>query len=203
MPDVWSKFLFWRQSGNIGLITVDPQKLNGKLRADNSEIPIKLDIAGRILHLYPDASLVSDLAPAKNWILIDAEKYFCEISGLVRIKPGNSLLIGKENKQFNRMFGYSEAIKNRHLNIENIDGRLVFSQLDPDAKVTLNYINGSEKVRDHLDNRRRNLQKVQRIFGGPITLLSPEESLSSLRQVNQIFRDNHYRAKNARGQVGG
>ena len=203
MPDNWSKLLFWRQSGNIGSITVDPQKLDGKLRADNSELPIKLDIAGRILHLYPDASLVSDLAPANSWILIDAEKYFCEISGFIRIKPGNSLLVGNENKQLKRMFGYSEAIKNRHINIENIDGRLTFVQLDPDADVTLNYIDDSEKFRDHLDNRRRNLEQVQHIFGGPLTLLSPEESLSSLKQVNQILRENHYREKNAQGQVGG
>lgn len=201
-PDI-RDLLFWRGAPDTGSLTAEPKRLNGKLCVTNKDGPIQLDLAGRILRLYPELPVGPAHEAPRDWILTDGERCFREICGFARIKRGESLLVGRDNELCHRLFGFTSPVKKRHLKIENVDGRLTFSRLDPDAEITVRHIDDPGETARPLINRRNNLKRVRSIFGGPIELLPPESALTALRQVNQILRDDDYRAKDAQGRPGG
>lgn len=184
-------------------LTAEPRPLDGKLRVAEAERPIELDMAGKILRLYPELPLETAREAPTHWILVDADRCLREISGFMRITRGESVLLGRDNELFHDLFGRTAGLKKRHLRIEISNGCLTFERLDPDAETSIRQIEDPGEAARPLVSRRNNLERVRGIFGGPIELLAPEPALTALRQVNQILRDQDYRAKNAHGRPGG
>ncbi|MGI9382609.1 MAG: metallophosphoesterase [Methyloligellaceae bacterium] len=203
MQDSLRELFFWRSAPVTESLTAEPEQLDGKLRVADTERPIELDLAGRILRLYPEFPIDPAHAAPRDWRLVDVERCFREVCGFATIRPGESLLVGRDNERLHQLFGFTSAIRNRHLEIENDAGRLTFRRLDPDAETVVSQIDEPSEVARPLVNRRNNLQRVRSIFGGLIELLSPEPALAALRQVNQILGDEEYRVKDASGRPGG
>lgn len=184
-------------------LTAGPQRLSAPVCATSDSGPIEIDLGGTILRLYPELRLMPGKAAATDWILFDANRYFSEVTGFARIGDGQRVLVGRANEAYQELFRFPRSVKRRQLEIENESGRIVIRPLDPEGQTDLRSLGSCEAVADPQMERLANLRRVRDLFGGPITLLSPGEADTTLRQVNEIMRVESYRKKDSEGRPGG
>lgn len=156
------------------------------------------------LHLYPEQPVTQqELQDDLNFILFDPDHFFSEISGFVRLSKGDHLILGREDDLQRKMFNYSESLSKRHISIIHDGDALLFKALDKDSGTQLRPIENEIKSQRISARRMENLHEIRKIFGGPIKLLSPEEALADLVQINRILEKEPLRPKNSKGMPGG
>ncbi len=180
----------------------EPQLLAGTLRAPEGGRPIELDLGERRLRLYPERCLDRVAESPVDWLLVDGDRYMLDISGFLRIRDGETVLIGRANEACQRLFDFPRSVRRRHLEIRNRGGRIAIKRLDPEAETSVRLIEEAGDALDPVAARLRNLERVVEIYGGPIELLPPETALADLRRVNEILRDEAYRPKDSEGRPG-
>jgi len=186
-----------------GSLTAEPQPLVGKLRATAEGTPIQLDFGGRSLRLYPERRLNGDWPAAKGWILVDGERYANEICGFLRIGRGDRIELGRGDEACQRLFAFSAEVRRRQLEIANDAGSITLTRLDASGETYVHHVEDAEEIARPAARRLASLETIRRIFGGPIELLPPDQALATLRQVNEILRDEAYRPRDVQGRPGG
>ncbi len=196
--------LFSREdTSEAPLLGEEPRRLDGVIRAPETSGPIELDLGGRRLRLYAETRLNHVQRPPADWLLVDGDRYLREISGFMRIRDGETVLIGRANETCQRLFEFPAEVRRRHLEIRNRGGRITLKRLDPEGETTARVIAGQDELPDPEAVRLRNLERLRGIFGGPIELLPPETALANLRQVNEILQNEAHRPKDSQGRPGG
>ncbi|MBU1138094.1 MAG: metallophosphoesterase [Proteobacteria bacterium] len=139
----------------------------------------------------------------KNWLI--ATSKVCaddSIHGFARIKVGETVLIGRDNRQYDDIFQFSKCVAKRHLTVTNIKGDLKIIPLD--VKNPIQVVRSEEQdIRERIGtNRYNSICGMRQIYGRTISMLSPEEALSTLKEVNEIILNEPYREKNDAGAPG-
>jgi len=176
------------------------------VRVACGEDPLELEIAGGRcrLHIYREESVAGEpLQEQPCFILFDPERFYSGISGFLRLSSGDHLILGREEEQQRAVFGYPDDVPRRALSVTHDGGALLFKGLDAAGAIRLERLTG-KGVRKRIRNRRlEKLREIREIFGGPIRLLTPDEALSDLLQVNEILEKEPHRPRNEQGMPGG
>ncbi len=185
-----------------------------------SDQPQKLERAGRIAHdgrsfdlILSDSRLrfqpeipigTKRSASQKDWIVLTEQGCSTRnMKGFIRIRAGETIVIGQVHKEFREIFQFSEQVAKRHVSIANHKGDLIITPLVSDRP--------TQVIRhDDLDHRRqmergkyKTLLEIKRIYGGEIAPLSPSIALQVLREVNETLRKEPFRPLDRLGLPGG
>lgn len=168
--------------------------------------PIQINIgkSQKALHIYPEHSIAHSLQDkhADNYIIFDPRSYYREISGFFRLKPGDELILGKEDEDQPCLINLPHNVSDRHLKITNKKGVLSFKGM---ARKGGSCIAPLMKKKDHLQIakwRSAKLKRLRSIYGGPIKPLPSKEALSLIAEVNKISAKGKWRKNNDNGNPG-
>ena len=201
------KAAFPKNSQYTDIVLDEPCDLGCRgVRVATGDSPIELVMAeGKFrLHICLEESVEgAPLQTDPSFILIDPDRFFSEISGFLRLSKGDHLILGREDELQREIFEYPHSVPKRQLSITHAGDALLFKGLDSASGARLQSLTAKE-TRERIRHRRTsNLRMIREIFGGPIRLLSPEEALSDLVQVNEILAKEPLRPRNDEGMPGG
>lgn len=180
---------------------VEPCRVDKPVRLSFDGRPIELLLGKQKLRLHPEIGVVPQTrSSGKNWILVDPEHFYSEVSGFERLRPGEKLVVGRANERLNKIFNFPMSVMKRHLTLVNNNGQIVIKPLDDEAETYVSCIEEKTQI-EHINSG--NLKNLVKIFGGPIGLLSPDEALVTIEQAIEIFSNERYRALNSHGRPGG
>ncbi len=169
-----------------------------------SELPFELQIGQGRLHVYPDQPLAMshETAPSEL-ILFDPDQYFSHISPFWRLKSGESLAFNRNAEPESHAYrspgsafqGYTVVSHGgRALTLQN-----TLSELQADV-MRLPNAESENRVRAH---RESALKRLEDIFGGAFEVLSRDEALATLREVNRRRETEPFRPRDSEGEPGG
>jgi len=156
------------------------------------------------LHICPDLPVDKRLRKSsQDFIVFDPKLYYSGIAQSLRLAPGNKLAIDYREESQKFVFSHGREAFRRHLQITHEGNSLVFR--DPISELgTYVSVLTEEEDSNRLETRRRkNLEKIIEIFGGPIERLPPDSALDNLRKVNRLLQDDPHRRKDSFGNAGG
>lgn len=140
----------------------------------------------------------------KSWIIGNIQGCTTRgISGFLRIQVGETIVIGRENKEFKNLFLLTDDVAERHVSITNRRGDLIITPLRESAPIHILRLD-DEDYRERLERGRlKNLLELRHIFGDSIAPLAPVEALELLRSVNSLLANETSRPLNEQGNPGG
>jgi len=179
------------------------QEITTETRIAYDGKPFELHIGDQALCICPEWPYgVRRKRLVKNWVVTDRIAMQTGVQGCQRIKVGDKTVLGRINEVWTQMFDFSSSVKKRHLSIHNLNGDLIMTPMDPDAKIAITRVD-EIKRRGRLDDHRIDiLRKIKGIFGGTIEVRPPEESMGCLTELNEMFMDEPYRTRDQNDQPG-
>ncbi|MBK1643533.1 metallophosphoesterase [Thiocapsa imhoffii] len=159
---------------------------------------------GYRLHLYPE--LVQDatgqFGHRGDYLLVDPQTFFSEISGFIRIHPGDALTLGREDPLQQHLLHYPRGVDARHLRLKLTPNGLTLKNKSraPTCVAPLTARDLSERMARW---RWRGLERLGQLLGGPIEPLARADAAELIRQVNDLMAREPYRTLNDRGHPGG
>lgn len=200
------KYLF-RRRYPIKWITVtnSPQEVThaGRIAHDGRSFGLK--IGNTFLRFHPEIALgVKKKVAHKNWIInTDLSCSSKKIRGFMRIKVGESVVLGRSNQEYTDLFDFDSSVGQRHISITNRRGDLILNPLTPELETSVVLLNDLD-LRERLERgRHKALLKIRRSYGQEIAPLPPKLALDSIRAVNALLVKESYRPKNHDGVAGG
>ncbi len=140
---------------------------------------------------------------APDFLLFDPQRYLPGPGHFLRLAPGTNLAISHGSEDQRQLFSHPREAFRRHFQVRHEADALVFK--DPISELgTYVSMHEDEDPGGHLVSRRRRaLERVAEIFGGPLEPLPAPAALAALDQVNHLLRDAPHRPKDADGNAGG
>ncbi|MEJ1410671.1 MAG: metallophosphoesterase [Candidatus Sedimenticola sp. (ex Thyasira tokunagai)] len=178
-----------------------------KVRLHTENYPVQLNIGpnGKALHIYPERPIKPPKKgfQSERYIIFDPTTYFKGVSGFLRLKDGQKLILGKGKVDQKDLLNLPQNIAKNHLNITNDNGSLVFKVNDEARGSCIAPLIKAKELYRINKWRLAKLKRLRSIFGGPIESLSKDDALSLIKQVNKVMEKEVYRAKNDNGKPGG
>ena len=181
------------------------QKEAIRIALGDTPLEILLGKKGKRLHLVAEEYLaVADEFEAPSappFILYDPEQFFDRISGFLRLRKGDSLILGSEDEHQTTIFQYPKGVGRRHLMIVHEGEALLIKDLSGDSETLISPLPrmGESPARER---RMERLREIRTIFGGPIEQLEPEEALATLKQVNDLLEKEPCRPRTQEEEPG-
>ncbi|MBF0370541.1 MAG: metallophosphoesterase [Magnetococcales bacterium] len=182
--------------------------MGDEIKIPHNDLPIRLHLGrekrGKTLWLYPENPLDLENVPAENnFLIFDPERYFSESSGFIRLEPGESVVLGRKNKQQQAFFHFPRTVSHRHLTVCHGGDSFVFKDLTNDSGTYIAPLGDQLEEELAASKRLSRLARIRDIFGGPIELLPNAKALDLIRQVNTILETEASRPLDDRGCPGG
>jgi hypothetical protein len=177
-----------------------------KVRVHLKDYPLQIHLHpdGKELDIYPERPLIeSDSKGTGNYILFDPERYFSEISGFYRLEDGDRITLGSADPEQRLFLDLPKDLPLRKLSITDDEGGLIFKSHVSNPKSCISPILKDKKVNRIISWRMKKLQRLRKIFGGPIGLLPAAEALALIQEVNDIMESEACRPENSAGRPGG
>jgi hypothetical protein len=200
----WKSFIMRKNPIEWFTVTDQLQVLNRDCRIPHDGKTFEMIIGDQQLVFHPEIPIgVKKKNIRKNWLIFPSNA--CPVNtihGFARIRVGERVLIGKDNHQFDEIFHFTDSVSKRHLTVTNIRGDLMISPLDGKASIQI-VRSGDQDIRERIGtNRYNSILGIRQIYGESITMLSPEEALATIREVNGVLSDEPFREKNDSGAPG-
>ena len=165
----------------------------------------EMHLGGHILNFYPEIPLgVKRRAIRKHWIISAGDA--CSMdkpTGFARLKVGETIILGRSNKEYDTIFKFSDEVARRHVAITNRRGDLTLTPLDSEKGVALLRPDDLD-YRERVDiNRQNSFMRLKQLFGGPIQQKPLRQALRLLRATNDLLEREPFRSPTASGKAGG
>ncbi|SDO39863.1 metallophosphoesterase [Desulforhopalus singaporensis] len=163
-------------------------------------------LAGKIrLRFQPEIALgVKKRAAKKNWIINTEQGCSTRnINGFMRILVGETIVIGRLNKDYENLFHFDDSVAKRHLSITNRKGDLILTPLTFDKTTAIVRVDDSDYRGRLARERRKSILNIRTIYGQDIECLPRGRALKSIRQVNRLLQNEPCRPKTQLGAPGG
>ncbi len=160
---------------------------------------------GKRLQLQRELVLRSDGAAEENgnFILFDPDRYFTEIDGFVRLRAGNSLVLGREDEQQRDLLKYPKPVANRHLGLNIKADGLVLNNKALEQGTCVSPL-PEQQTRDRMaDWRLKKLERLTSLLPTPLAPLPREEAGGLLQDVIGILEQDPLQLADAQGRRGG
>jgi len=178
-----------------------------KVRVKCEEYPFQLNLYpdGKAIHIYPEMQLneAGETDPTQRYILFDPEAYYSNISGFFRLGDDDRITLSGNDSEQLAFLDISPKTPARKLSIINEEGSLVLKSHVSEPRSCISPLFKDKKIHKITDWRLEKLQRIRRIFGGPIEMLPEPEALSLIREVNDILSDEACCPKDGSGRPGG
>lgn len=162
----------------------------------------KIIVADKELHLYPDPLISTPPSEYPDLILVDPDEYSNTTYGFKRISLHKKLILGREDAEQVLFFNYSQKVAMRHLSIEFKKGGIVFKDFFTSTGSKISRIKDKTTHSLLLSKRLDSMQKICRMYGGPLKILATADALVLLDTVNKIMATEVYRRTNHAGKPG-
>jgi hypothetical protein len=200
------KWLFLRRYPIQWLSLTDKeQKLTGAGRIAHDGKTFEMFIGSQRLLFHPEIPLgIKKHSIQKNW-LINTELTCStkQISGFARIRVGETVIIGRENQEYNSLFKFSKKVAKRHVSVTNRKGDLIITPLDIDRPVKIARYDNLDYRERMQTTRYSSLLQIQKIFGKPLNILQRDKALEILKSVNSILLNEPHRPLDHQNRPGG
>jgi hypothetical protein len=178
-----------------------------KVRIPTADVPVELALGkhSRRLWLYPELPLTGNhtAKSAPDYLILDPDQFFSRISGFVRLRPGDKVTLGRDDKEQSAILGFTKDIARRQIAVGLTDGRLMFKNLAPDHHACLSPLLKEKKINRLWAWRRDKINRLREILDDPIRLLPPDKALDQLEAVNRILDAEPHRPRDSQGRPGG
>ncbi len=177
------------------------------IRIPCNDVPLELILGkkGIRLHLVTEGHIAAEdkAEQTPTFILYDPERFFSEVSGFLRLRKGDTLILGREEEYQQAIFDYPKGVDRRHLMIAHDGLALVFKDLSGDYGTRISPLREKSKPPSATELRMQRLREIRTIFGGPIEQLDPDVALDTLKQVNHLLEKEPCRPTNDNKEPGG
>ncbi len=203
----WKQMVFGQGAVPWFTVTDEIQNLNEPSRIPHDGKSLDIIIGRLHLRLSPEIPLGARkkyLRRNKDWIIRKPET--CsdqQIRGFARIKPGETVMLGRSNKDYDDIFNFKKQVAKRHVSISNSKGDLIIRPLDNDKKVQIVRLDDQDTREQMGANRVKAMLEVRELLGGTIGILEDGPALELIREVNQILEHEPYRPLDTSNQPGG
>ena len=180
-------------------------RLSGKARefALNDFPVFNIEMGKQPLCLHPYPPLTDSMpSPACDYILFDPDRMKAGITHFLRLRPGDTLNINSKIPFQQHAFSFPREAFRRNFSVRHTGDRLIMKDPISELGTYVSYGGQADTGRGVLLRRRNALRQVLEIFGGPLHALPPDEALTTLLQVNSLFRDTPYRRRDSLGNPG-
>lgn len=186
----------------------EPATVTGPVRIPFRDRAIDLTVGKQSLRLYPEVPIAPNAGAvasvgAKDWILVDPERFFSGIAGFSRLGLGQTVLVGRDNDDLVRIFDFPKSVKRRHLTLANEYGNIVIRPLDSEGTTSVAAVAEDEDADWFAARRVENLRRLRKILGGPIEMLEPDDAMAVLERFRDILKDEAYRPRDKQNRPGG
>lgn len=157
------------------------------------------------LRFLPEIPLgVRKKAAQKNWI-VNTEQGCAtrNMHGFIRIRVGETIVIGQDHKEFRELFQFGEHVAKRHVSVTNRKGDLIITPLVADRPTRVMRHDDLDHREQLERGRHKTLLKIKEIYGQPIAPLPPDKALHCIRDVNELLRAEPCRPLDKWGKPGG
>ncbi len=199
--------LLFRRHYPIQWLTLgsEPQVLTGAGRVAHDGKCFELTLGDIHLRFQPEIVLgVKKKAAHKNWIINTEQGCSARtINGFIRIRLGETIILGHTNDQYSELFQFNDTVAKRHVSVTNRRGDLILTPLTPDRETKIVRLDDLD-YRERLERGRHNaLLDIRRIYGQKIAPLPGDHALRTLQEVNELLREEPFRPKDKQGNPGG
>jgi len=202
--DGWKSLVLRKDPINWLTVTDQWQKISREGRVAHDGNPFELKIGKRVLRFYPELPLgVRKKYLRRNWLITDPKNFGSRICGFTRVRPGDTVMIGRSNQEYQNIFNFGRDVAKRHLNITNEKGDIIITPLDQDRNVEIIRITDAGREVRVEARRYAAITEIRSIYGSDITLLPPDKALSLLEEINTLLADEPYRPLNKENRPGG
>lgn len=203
----WKQIIF--RQGKLPWVSVTDQlqKISEDSRIPHDGKSLELILGRAHLRLSPEIPMGAGkryLRQNKCWTIRKPQS--CsdrQIRGFARISPGETVILGRSNKNYNDLFSFKKDVSKRHASLTNRKGDLVIRPLDPDNTIKIVRLEDRDTREEITDNRIMAMHTVRNIFGGKIAQLEPDPALELIRSVNDILAQESFRPPDKEGKPGG
>jgi hypothetical protein len=191
----------------IRWITLDstPQVINSAGRIAHDGKSFELSLGSTRLRFQPEIPIGGKKGRStKNWI-IQSHQGCSEttMGGFLRVRLGETIVIGSGHKEFRQLFQLSDNVAERHVSITNRRGDLILAPLSGSHVTTVQRLDDLDYREQVARGRLKALLEIGRLYGQEIKPFAPEKALVTIRAVNTLMRNEAYRPKNQQGKPGG
>jgi len=184
----------WQQLFGFGnsswfTITNDVQRISGVNRIAHDGRTFEMLLGDQRLCFHPEIPLgVKRKSMQKNWI-INTPQACSTISpaGFVRIKVGETVIIGRSNKEYDDILHFSDKVAKRHVTITNTRGDLTITPIDEVVGVKLVRFDDLDYRERVASNRYKSFLFLRQLYGGPIEILPKNTALDQIKRVNRLM----------------
>jgi hypothetical protein len=179
-----------------------------KIRVPAPALPLSIRLGGEDgypLHLYPEPCFDANgaLLYSGDYLLVDPDSYFQDISGFLRLDQGETLTLGRSDPLQRLLLRYPKSVANQHLRLKLSPKGLAFKNKSERGGVCLAPLTREDWVERLARQRLQALDRLIAVLGGPIEPLAPAAALELIGQVNALMRDEPYRVPNDHGRNSG
>ncbi len=179
-----------------------------KVRVPQPVLPVQLrlgDEDGYRLHMYPELVAQDDgkMRPSGDYLLFEPDQYFVEISGFLRLSQGDSLILGREDRQQRLLLQYPKLVDERHLRLKLSDKGLALSNKSKGQASCLAPLTERDQIERLVNWRQDKLARIARLLGGGIVAPAKGDALDLIERVIALMGKEPYRMPDSRGGPGG
>ena len=203
----WRKILFRQDAIPWFNVTNKVQELEGPARISHDGKDFELVIGRHHLKVSPEIPLGAAkkyMRTRKNWLI--KEPHSCSTKsfhGFARIQPGETVLIGRANKEYQAIFAFKKCVGKHHLFITNTKGDLLLRPVDNDRSIRIVRLDEHDKREKIAPGRLDSMLHIRNLFGSRVEMLAPGPALSLVLEINEIIAHESYRCLDDNGFPGG
>lgn len=205
--DGWKDLVLRQSKAPWFTVTNELQKVTEASRIPHDGKSLDI-IIGRVhLRLSPELPLGASkryLRQHKNWIIRKPES--CsdkKLRGFARLSPGETIILGRSNKDYDDLFGFKKEVAKRHVAITNIKGDLFVKPLAERHIVRLVRLDDQDNREQLHGTRAIAMLHARSLLGGSISMLSKRSALALILEVNEILAEEQFRPKDTHDMPGG
>ncbi len=201
----WKYIFFQKSRHNWISVTDQVQRITSPSRVAHDGKTFELRLGCMQLHFHPETPLgIKKKHIKKNWQIFSPLSCTVKnVTGFATLQVGESIILGRDNIFFSNLFDMPKSLPGRCVQINNRDGDLIITPLDPDCPVSIMRIEDHDNREQVESYRFESLTSLKNIFGGSITLLDKELALARIKKANSIIKKEPYALKNEKGEAGG
>jgi len=190
-------------------------ELSGSVRLGDSKVrfpgplpPIQIQLGGeqgKLLHLHPEPLLEPDgtVRPSGAYLLYDPGDFFSGITGFLRLESGDSVILGREDGTQQDLLDYPKTVAERHLSIKLKSDGIVLKDLSSPHGTCISTLPPKSSPAQIVDWRMAKLERLAKIFGGPLEPLPKVEAWALIEAVIECIETGQHQAFDSNGNCGG
>ena len=179
----------------------EPVALTDNIRIAWQDQPFALSLGRVALEFHPDLPITGNAADGSlEWIIHAGEDFYQGVPRYIRIRPGETVMLGRTDAIQTSIFEFDGSVAARHAKISNLKGNLIIQPLEPDRSTSIKTIDSPTAL---WAVRRDNLMRLPNVVGHELTTFNDDDALDIIRDVNALLAAEAHRELDDDGVPGG